>query len=70
MCPADFLRGTFVKEGNDDSDNAFHDQRITVGTDVNNSVFKGKNDPQIGLTAGDFILLIFFLILHRFHVCG
>ena len=62
MCPADFLRGTFVKKGNDDSDNAFHDQRITVGTDVNNSVFSGKDDPQISLAAGDFILLIFFLI--------
>ena len=53
--PADFLRGTFVKESSNDSDNAFHDQRITVSTDVNNSVFTGKDDPQIGLTAGDFI---------------
>lgn len=48
MCPADFLRGTFVKESSNDSDNAFHDQRITVSTDVNNSVFTGKNDPQTG----------------------
>lgn len=55
MCPADFLRGTFVKKGNNDSYNSLYDQRITVSTDVNNSVFTGKDDPQIGLTAGDFI---------------